>query len=131
MPPTSDSPLLLVEDDDEYRTQLARQLQVHLDRAIVAAADGRNALQLLAHQDFAAIILDVGLPDVDGRTICRRLRSEGDLTPVIMISGGAEDADVVAGLDSGATEFLAKPFRFAALLARLQPHLESHARCRR
>jgi DNA-binding response OmpR family regulator len=74
---------------------------------------------------YDAIILDVGLPDGDGRDFCRQLRKQGVKVPIIMLTGSAEEADVVRGLDSGANDYVAKPFRLNELLARLRAQLRS------
>jgi len=78
-----------------------------------------------ANARFDALLLDVSLPDGDGREFCRRLRSQGLKTPIIMLTGSAEEADIVRGLDSGANDYIAKPFRLNELLARLRAQLRS------
>ena len=72
------------------------------------------------------ILLDVDLPDMDGREACRLLRKDGVRTPVVMLTGADTDADTVLGLDAGANDYVTKPFRFAVLLARIRAHLRSH-----
>jgi DNA-binding response OmpR family regulator len=72
---------------------------------------------------YDAVILDVGLPDGDGRDLCQRLRRHGVKVPIIMLTGSDEEADVVRGLDAGANDYVAKPFRMAELLARLRAQL--------
>src|SRR5207248_11352733 len=82
-----------------------------------------RALQLGSAERFDAILLDVGLPDMDGRELCRLLRQAGVQVPIIMLTGADSDADTVLGLDSGADDYVTKPFRLSVLLARLRAHL--------
>jgi len=119
-------PLLVVDDDTALRTALIEQLELEGEFApdeadCLAAAEK----QLATGKSFDAIILDVGLPDGDGRDFCRKLRERGFKMPVIMLTGVTEEADIVRGLDSGANDYLAKPFRINELLARLRAQLRS------
>src|ERR1700760_102207 len=93
----------------------------------VAAGTIGEAEEKLGAKDarFDAVILDVGLPDGDGRDLCIRLRKQGQKMPIIMLTGSAEETDVVRGLDSGANDYIAKPFRLNELLARLRAQLRS------
>jgi DNA-binding response OmpR family regulator len=118
-------PILIVDDDQVLRAMLAEQLSVdgeftayEAERAAEAEAQviGGNAR-------YDAVILDVGLPDGDGRDLCSRLRRHGVKVPIIMLTGSDDEADVVRGLDSGANDYIAKPFRMAELLARLRAQL--------
>jgi DNA-binding response OmpR family regulator len=86
-------------------------------------ASAAEALVIGADSRYDAIILDVSLPDGDGRDLCARLRRHGVKVPIIMLTGSDEEADVVRGLDSGANDYIAKPFRMAELLARLRAQL--------
>ena len=72
------------------------------------------------------IILDVGLPDIDGREVCRMMRKTGINTPIIMLTANASEADTILGLDAGANDYVTKPFKFGILLARVRPHLRQH-----
>lgn len=118
-------PILVVDDDRALRATLAEQLAVEGEFAAVEAATLGEAEILLAAKDsrFDALILDVRLPDGDGRDFCIRLRREGLKIPIVMLTGSDEEADVVRGLDSGANDYIAKPFRLAELLARLRAQL--------
>lgn len=118
-------PILVVDDDRALRATLAEQLAVEGEFAAVEAATLSEAETLLAAKDsrFDALILDVRLPDGDGRDFCIRLRREGLKIPIVMLTGSDEEADVVRGLDSGANDYIAKPFRLAELLARLRAQL--------
>lgn len=112
--------LLIVDDDEDLRTLLAEQFTLHEGFTVHQAANGRDALGLLEKHQYEAILLDVGLPDTDGRDLCRLIRRRGVNTPVIILSGHGADADMVLGLDSGASDYVTKPVRFRVLLARVQ-----------
>lgn len=116
--------LLIVDDDDDLRTSLAEQFELHEGFIVHQAADGKGALELLDKHQYEVVLLDVGLPDTDGRDLCRLMRRQGIKTPVIILSGHGSDADMVLGLDSGANDYVTKPVRFRVLLARV------HAQCR-
>ena len=119
-------PILLVDDDDDLREALSDQLSLTEEFEVVEARTGAQALEAAksAHHDL--IILDVGLPDMDGREVCRLLRKAGVRCPVVMLTGHASDSDTILGLDAGANDYVAKPFRFAVLLARLRAQLRQH-----
>ncbi|MGH7159088.1 MAG: response regulator transcription factor [Acetobacteraceae bacterium] len=118
-------PILVVDDDRALRATLAEQLAVEGEFAAIEAATLGEAESLLGAKDarFDALILDVRLPDGDGRDFCVRLRRQGLKIPIVMLTGSDEEADVVRGLDSGANDYIAKPFRLAELLARLRAQL--------
>jgi DNA-binding response OmpR family regulator len=81
----------------------------------------------LAKEDyFDVIILDVGLPDMDGREVCRLIRHNGVTSPIIMLTGADMDADTILGLDAGANDYITKPFRFGVLLVRVRAQLRKH-----
>jgi DNA-binding response OmpR family regulator len=118
-------PILIVEDDETLRNMLTEYLDETRELAVSTAADLEAADKILANEDahFDAVILDIGLPDGDGRDYCARLRRQGHSMPIIMLTGAIEETDVVRGLDSGAGDYIAKPFRAAELLARLHAQL--------
>jgi DNA-binding response OmpR family regulator len=118
-------PILIVDDDPGLRSMLAEQLSVDGEFLAVEAGSAAEAEAAIAARSarFDAMILDVGLPDGDGRDLCVRLRRNGIKMPIIMLTGSDEEADVVRGLDSGANDYIAKPFRLAELLARLRAQL--------
>jgi DNA-binding response OmpR family regulator len=122
---TGERPILIVDDDAALCTMLTEQLAVDGEFAPVGAGTIGEAEARLAPRDarFDALILDVTLPDGDGRDLCVRLRRNGIKVPIIMLTGSDEEADVVRGLDSGANDYIAKPFRLAELLARLRAQL--------
>ena len=112
-------------DDDALREELATQLQHEGEFTAAEAANVAQAESLVQAQGsrFDALILDVGLPDGDGRDLCAGLRRQGHRMPIIMLTGSDDEADVVRGLDSGANDYIAKPFRLNELLARLRAQL--------
>jgi DNA-binding response OmpR family regulator len=120
--------LLIVDDDDELREALAEQLELHEEFKVIQAANGSEGLRLGKSVNADLILLDVDLPDMDGREACRLLRKGGLTTPVIMLTGQTSDSDTILGLDAGANDYVTKPFRINVLLARLRAHLRQHER---
>jgi DNA-binding response OmpR family regulator len=118
--------LLIVDDDDELREALAEQLELHEEFKVIQAANGTEGLRLGKSVNADLILLDVDLPDMDGREACRLLRKGGLTTPVIMLTGQTSDSDTILGLDAGANDYVTKPFRFAVLLARIRAQVRSH-----
>jgi DNA-binding response OmpR family regulator len=118
--------VLLVDDDAMLRASLAEQLAAEGDYAPVEAANGQEARARAAEGLYEFMILDVGLPDCDGRKLCRELRDGGVTCPIILLTAKDSDADMIEGLQSGANDYIAKPFRFAVLMARIHAHLRSH-----
>ena len=118
--------ILLVDDDDDLREALAEQLILTEEFEVFEAEDGAAALIRSKEQLYDLIILDVGLPDTDGRELCRLLRKQGIKAPVIMLTGHDSDADTILGLDSGANDYVSKPFKFPVLLARIRAQLRQH-----
>jgi len=118
-------PLLIVDDDAALRQTLAEQLSLDGEFAPAEAENATEAEQLLtaAEARFDAVLLDIGLPDGDGRELCARLRKQGLKIPIIMLTGADAEQDVVRGLDAGANDYIAKPFRLNELLARLRAQL--------
>jgi DNA-binding response OmpR family regulator len=120
--------ILLIDDDVSLATALAAQLAASGEFAPVHVASARDALARLERESFALILLDVGLPDMDGRDLCRILRRRGVRTPITMLAGAASEADTVLGLNAGAIDYIAKPFRLPLLLARLRAQLHCYER---
>jgi DNA-binding response OmpR family regulator len=118
--------ILLVDDDSPLRQSLAEQLRLHEEFVTAEAESGVGAIELCKKERFDAVILDVGLPDMDGREVCRVLRRNGIRAPVIMLTGADTDADAILGLDSGANDYVTKPFRMGVLLARIRAQLRQH-----
>lgn len=119
--------VLVVDDDRVLRLMLAEQLAVAGEFVVSVAANlgEAEAMTSASGARYDAVILDVGLPDGDGAEFCARLRRQGRTMPIIMLTGAAEEADVVRGLDLGANDYIAKPFRLAELLARLRAQLRN------
>lgn len=118
--------VLLVDDDVMLRSSLAEQLAAEGDYALVEAGNYAEAEARARDGLYEFMILDVGLPDGDGRTLCRALRRDGVTCPIILLTAKDSDADMIEGLESGANDYIAKPFRFAVLMARIHAHLRSH-----
>jgi DNA-binding response OmpR family regulator len=121
---TANKRILLVDDDVTLRQALAEQLAA--DYGVSEADNGQAGFDSARTGHFDAIILDVGLPDGDGRDVCRRIRKAGVTCPIIMLTAAASEKDTIAGLDAGANDYIAKPFRLGELLARLRVQLRQH-----
>jgi DNA-binding response OmpR family regulator len=118
----------LVDDDAMLRASLAEQLVAEGAYMVVEAGDCAAARQAAGEGFFEFMILDVGLPDGDGRTLCRELRASGTTCPILLLTAADSDRDAIQGLESGANDYVTKPFRFAVLMARVHAHLRSHGR---
>lgn len=118
--------ILLVDDDDDLREALAEQLVATDDFDVFEAANGMGAVEKTKADLFDLVVLDVGLPDTDGRELCRRLRKLGVKCPILMLTGHDTDADTILGLDAGANDYVPKPFKFPVLLARIRAQLRTH-----
>ena len=123
---TAGKRVLIVDDDESLRDMLAEQLQLHEEFTTVGTPDGASAIELSKTEYFDVILLDVGLPDMDGREVCRVMRRHGVKSPIIMLTGADTDADTILGLDAGANDYVTKPFRIGVLLARLRAHARQH-----
>lgn len=118
--------ILLVDDEDDLREALAEQLDMTEDFDVFEAGTGADALQKVKETHFDLLVLDVGLPDTDGRELCKLMRKQGVKAPVLMLTGHDSDADTILGLDAGANDYVTKPFRFPVLLARIRAQLRQH-----
>jgi DNA-binding response OmpR family regulator len=125
---TTGKQVLLADDDSTLLEMLGEQLQLHEEFVTVAAESGTKALELARAHYFDVILIDVGLPDMDGREVCRLMRRNGVTSPIIMLTGADTDADIILGPDSGANDYITKPFRLGVLLARLRAHILQHER---
>jgi two-component system response regulator MprA len=116
--------ILIAEDDRRVRESLDRALGLE-GYNVLTASDGARALEL--HQECSPdlLLLDVSMPNVDGLTVCRTVRSKGDDTPILMLTARHEVDDRVAGLDAGADDYLVKPFALEELLARVRARLRT------
>jgi len=118
--------VLVVDDDAMLRTSLAEQLAAEGRYEPVEAGNCAEARARAAETLYEFMVLDVGLPDGDGRELCREFRRDGVTCPIVLLTARDSDEDVINGLDAGANDYIAKPFRFAVLLARIHAHLRSH-----
>jgi DNA-binding response OmpR family regulator len=118
--------ILIVDDDADMRDALVEQLALHEEFEAVAAESGTKGVQAAKVGHVDLVIMDVGLPDVDGREAVRILRKNGFKAPIIMLTGHDTDSDTILGLEAGANDYVAKPFRFAVLLARIRAQLRQH-----
>ncbi len=118
--------ILIIDDDEDLRGALAEQIDLEDDFKTVQARTAGEGVAMAKDIRPDLILLDVDLPDMDGRDACKQMREDGVLAPVIMLTAAASDADTVQGLESGADDYVTKPFRFAVLLARIRAQLRSH-----
>ncbi len=119
--------ILLVDDDELLCEALIDQFSVHDEFSVEPVSTAQGAVDRVkdeAHIDL--MLLDVGLPDMDGREACRIMRKNGFKSPIIMLTGADTEADTILGLDAGANDYVSKPFKFGVLLARVRAHLRSH-----
>jgi len=119
--------ILLVDDDHALRESLKEQLNLQNEFVVTDAATGASGLEKAKNETPDLVILDVGLPDLDGREVCRLMRKANVRCPIMMLTGHDGEADQILGLDAGANDYLTKPFRFNILLARIRAHMRSHA----
>lgn len=120
--------ILIVDDDEALRASLCEQLQLRGEFITVSAASGAAALKVAEGQDFDAVIMDVGLPDIGGHEACRLMRCRGVKAPILMLTRQVTDSDQALILNAGANDYVAKPFRLNVLLARLRAQLRRHER---
>ncbi len=118
--------ILIVDDDVDLRSALAEQLALHPEFEVESASTAEEALTKALETNPDIVLMDVGLPDRDGRDAVRQLRRDGYRRPIIMLTAHDEDADAVQGLDSGANDYVGKPFRFVVLLARIRAQLRQY-----
>jgi DNA-binding response OmpR family regulator len=118
--------ILIVDDDEELRESLKDQLALHDEFEVLTAGTASKGVDTVKNEHFDLVLLDVGLPDMDGREACKLLRKNGFKSPIVMLTGNVSDADMILGLDSGANDYVTKPFRFAVLLARIRAQLRQH-----
>ena len=117
---------MLVEDDDALRESLSEQLDMHEEFQTTSATKGSGALEEVKGEHYDLVLLDIGLPDLDGREVCRMMRRAGVKCPIIMLTGADSDADTILGLESGANDYITKPFKMGVLVARMRAQLRQH-----
>jgi DNA-binding response OmpR family regulator len=118
--------ILIIDDDDDLREILREQLEQPAEFIALGAATATEGLRLAAEKRPDLVILDLDLPDMNGREACRALRRSGFVAPVIMLTASDGEAETILGLESGASDYVGKPFRFAVLLARVRAQLRAH-----
>lgn len=118
--------ILVCDDDNELRGALVEQLRLYDEFQIKEVETATAAVQMAKNDHFDLVIMDVGLPDIDGREAVKILRKGGFRSPVIMLTAQDGEADTILGLEAGANDYVTKPFRFAVLLARIRAHLRQH-----
>jgi DNA-binding response OmpR family regulator len=118
--------ILIVDDDEDLRGALAEQIGAEDEFRTVEAPTARAGVAAAAEHRPDLILMDVDLPDMDGRDACAELREAGVTAPIIMLTAASADEDTVRGLDAGADDYVTKPFRYAVLLARIRAQLRSH-----
>jgi len=118
--------ILIVDDDTDLRGLLREQLELHEEFAAREAATASDGLRQARESRPDLILLDVDLPDMDGREALKLLRGGGVSTPVIMLTAASGDSDTILGLESGANAYVTKPFKFNVLLAHIRAQLRSH-----
>jgi DNA-binding response OmpR family regulator len=124
---TGQRSLLIVEDDELLRRALKEQLAAQGEFAVIdEAANGAAGLSSAKAKVFDIILLDIGLPDMDGRDVCAKMREAGVRSPIIMLTAADSEDDTITGLNAGANDYVTKPFRMAVLLARVRAHLRQH-----
>ena len=118
--------ILIVDDDEDLRESLKDQLALHDEFEVFTAGTAAKGIEVAKIEHLDLVMLDVGLPDMDGREACKLLRKNGFKSPIVMLTGNVSDADMILGLDSGANDYVTKPFKFAVLLARIRAQLRQH-----
>lgn len=118
--------VLVIDDDADFRKTLVDQLAHYREFDIAEGATVAEALQKVRDHHYDLMLLDVGLPDMDGREAVKILRREGFKSPIVMLTAQDSDADEILGLESGADDYVTKPFRFSVLLARIRTALRQH-----
>ncbi|MEM1048085.1 MAG: response regulator transcription factor [Pseudomonadota bacterium] len=118
--------ILIVDDDNELREALVEQLSLYDEFETIQGDTASKGIQLARSELIDLLIMDVGLPDMDGREAVKLMRKNGFKAPIIMLTGHDTDSDTILGLEAGANDYVVKPFKFAVLLARVRAHLRQH-----
>ena len=118
--------LLVVDDNEELRGAIAEQLQLSEEFSAIEAATAGDGVKAAVEHRPDLILLDVDLPDMNGREACRQMRAQGVVAPIIMLTAADTDDDQISGLEAGANDYVTKPFKFQVLLARIRAQLRSH-----
>ncbi|TIS50193.1 MAG: response regulator transcription factor, partial [Mesorhizobium sp.] len=118
--------ILIVDDDDDLRATLVEQLALYEEFDVQQESTAAKGVAAARGGLVDLLIMDVGLPDMDGREAVKILRKGGYKAPIIMLTGHDTDSDTILGLEAGANDYVTKPFRFAVLLARIRAQLRQH-----
>ena len=118
--------ILIIEDDTLLAEELGEQLLMHEEFDVISAETASTGLAVAKSEAPDLILLDIGLPDQDGRETCKLMRKAGITTPIIILTGADSDADTILGLEAGASDYVTKPFRFGVLLARIRTRLRQY-----
>ncbi len=118
--------ILIIDDDDDLRGLLIEQLELHGEFAAAAAATAAEGVRMALAIQPDLVLMDLDLPDLNGREACRLLRQGGGGMPIIMLTAADGETDTILGLESGASDYVTKPFKFAVLLARVRAQLRAH-----
>ena len=122
----TETKILIVDDDETLRESLKEQFSLHEEFHVSEAATATQGIKALKSEHADILLLDVNLPDMDGREACKIMRRNGYKGPVIMLTAQVSESDTILGLDAGANDYVTKPFRFGVLLARIRAHLRQH-----
>lgn len=118
--------ILIVDDDTDLREALVEQLALYEEFEPLEAETASKGVQAARASHVDLVLMDVGLPDMDGREAVKLLRKGGFASPIIMLTGHDSDSDQILGLEAGANDYVTKPFKFAVLLARVRAQLRQH-----
>ena len=118
--------ILVIDDEEDLRESLTDQIALHEEFETASAGTAAEGMAKAKAENVDLILMDVGLPDMDGREACKLLRKNGFKGPIVMLTGQASDSDTILGLESGANDYITKPFKFAVLLARIRAQLRQH-----
>lgn len=121
-----DRTVLIIDDDTDLREALAEQFAFEDGFAVITASNAREGIDRVRRDSPDIVIFDVGLPDMDGRDACAALREAGESVPIILLTAQSGDEDHIKGLQSGASDFLAKPIAFRVLLERVRAQLRRY-----
>ena len=118
--------ILIIDDDDALRETLREQFSLHDEFTVTDVGNATAGVKAVKTDHADLVLLDVNLPDMDGREACKIMRRNGYKGPILMLTAQGSDSDTILGLDSGANDYVTKPFRFGVLLARIRAHLRQH-----
>jgi DNA-binding response OmpR family regulator len=124
--PMTTRTILLIDDDDGLREVLVEQLSLYEEFDVLEEKTATKGVQTARGAMIDLVVMDVGLPDMDGREAVKMLRKGGFKAPIIMLTGHDTDSDTILGLEAGANDYVTKPFKFAVLLARIRAQLRQH-----